>query len=81
MASTASTNKVTLRMSPEDVRRLDALREQRKLRLARVDGLGPPDRVSRAALALHYLRTGMTQAERAASAAVEVTTSGVPESG
>ena len=81
MASTASTNKVTLRMSPEDVRRLDALREQRKLRLARVDGLGPPDRVSRAALALHYLRTGMTQAERAAGAAVEVTPPAVGEPG
>ncbi len=80
MASTTSTasnkkRKLTLRISDEDASRLDALRERRKVRLARADGLGPPDRMSRTALALHYMRLGMSQAEKAAPVASEETPS------
>lgn len=71
MASTASKKKLTLRMSEEDARRLDALRDDRKQRLQQADGLGPPDRVSRTALALHYMRLGMSQAEKAIRTAAE----------
>jgi hypothetical protein len=81
MASTASKNKLTLRMSDEDARRLDALREQRKLRLAQADGVGPPDRVSRTSLALHYMRLGMSQAERAGRGAAEAATTPARERG
>ncbi len=80
MASTASTKKkLTLRMTDNDANRLDALRERRKQRIARADGLGPPDRVSRTALALHYMRLGLTQAENAPAAAAEQTPSPDPD--
>lgn len=79
MASTASKKKLTLRMSDEDARRLDALREHRKQRLRQADGLGPPDRVSISALALHYLRLGMSQAEKAAPVTAEPTLSPDPD--
>jgi hypothetical protein len=67
MDSTTSTarKKLTLRMSTDDETRLEKLRERRKKRLAKADGFGPPDRMSRTALALHYFRIGMTQAEKA----------------
>ena len=70
-ASTASKKKLTLRTSHEDENRLDALRARRRLRLAQADGHGPPDRVSRSSLALHYLRLGMAQAEAAEPVAPE----------
>jgi hypothetical protein len=79
MASTASRRKLTLRMSNDDSSRLDALCERRRLRIAQADGVGPPDRLSRTALALHYLRLGMTQAEKAARVTSEPTPSPDPE--
>jgi len=71
-ASNASndTRKLTLRPSAGDNARLDALRARRRQRVAQADGNGPPDRMSRTALALHYMRLGMTQAEKAEPAAV-----------
>jgi hypothetical protein len=70
MASTASTatrtrKKLTLRMTYEDERRLEERLERRRVRLAQADGLGTPERLSRTALALHYMRRGMTEAENA----------------
>lgn len=80
MASTASNKKkLTLRMSNDDASRLDALCERRRLRFAQADGIGPPDRMSRTALALHYMRLGMSQAEKGARVTLEQTASPDPD--
>lgn len=72
-ASNSSAKKLTLRISRTDAARLDALRERRRRHLALAADLGPTNEVSRSALALHYMRLGMTQAETAAPFASEQT--------